>query len=64
MSANKLGRRLAEYRKRHDLSQRELAQIVGLERSWVCRVEAGRVVSVPTLQRIAKKLRIPAEELL
>ena len=50
---------VAGYRARHSLSQRALAQTLGMQRSAVARLELGEHnPSVETLQRLSRALRI------
>ena len=48
---------VVELRERHELSQRELAQIVGVPKSTIARIENAQVnTSVQMLERIAAAL--------
>lgn len=54
-SARDLGAAIAEARQRHGLTQEELAEATGIERSYLARIESGR--SVILLERIFRLLR-------
>jgi transcriptional regulator with XRE-family HTH domain len=60
-----LGERVAEYRTRRGLSQRELAAEVGRSESWVSQVERDvlRVDRVPVLQALADALAVALRDL-
>ena len=50
---------IVRYRSDHDLSQRELAQRLGMKQPQVARLELGEVnPSIETLMRVASRLRI------
>jgi putative transcriptional regulator len=58
------GRRVAEARRKAGLTQRELADRIGVKRLTIIRIETG--ATVPTLAvglAIARELRVPAEKL-
>jgi transcriptional regulator with XRE-family HTH domain len=60
-----LGKRIAELRKEHGLTQAQLAEILGLSQQQVAHIEvARRRVPVSLLPALAKALAIPVEELL
>ena len=54
-SARDLGAAIAEARQQHGLTQEELAEATGVERSYLARIESGR--SVILLERIFRLLR-------
>lgn len=58
--------KLKEYRKKHNLTQRELASKVGVTPAYVALIETGsrKNPSYNTLQKIAKALDISIAELL
>lgn len=60
-----LGERVAEYRTRRGLSQRELASEVGRSESWVSQVERDvlQVERVPVLQALADALGVTVRDL-
>lgn len=50
---------IVRYRAKHDLSQRDLAERLGMKQPQVARLELGEVnPSIDTLMRIASRLRI------
>lgn len=51
------GRRLRDLRVRHELTQRELAALVGLSQSHVTRWETGSLPADETLAKLAKALK-------
>ena len=60
-----LGRAIRSHRSRLELSQEALADIAGLDRSHMGRIERGqRNLSLLNLQRIASALEIRLSELL
>jgi transcriptional regulator with XRE-family HTH domain len=60
-----LGRKVAQERRRHGLSQPELAAILGQPVSWVSRLERGvePVVGQPVLETLAGVLGLPPSDL-
>ena len=59
-----LGERLRMIRKEKNLSQVDIEERTGLQRSYVSRVENGHTVpSVETLEKIARALEIPLYQL-
>ena len=60
------GRALREFRRRAGLSQRQLAQVVGVDFSYISKLENGRLPppSTDTIVRIADALGIAPDELL
>lgn len=60
-----LGRALADFRTEKGLSQSALAELVGEDRAWVARNEAGaRRVDAVELTRIAMALGVGLDEIL
>src|SRR5690242_18357484 len=55
------GERIRDIRKRRGLSQKELARLCGLSRSWVQQQEENLVPPPPleTLHKVARVLRVP-----
>jgi transcriptional regulator with XRE-family HTH domain len=59
------GRRLYELRKRADISQERLANLSGLDRTYVGRAESGcHNPTLVTINRLAKGLDVEPSELL
>lgn len=59
----RLRNRLRELRARHDLTQEQLAQAVGVTRQTILAIEKGNYSpSVVLALRIAQVLRVPVEE--
>ncbi|MGC8786845.1 MAG: helix-turn-helix transcriptional regulator [Anaerolineae bacterium] len=59
----RLCNRLRELRARHDLTQEQLAQAVGVTRQTILAIEKGNYSpSVSLALRIAQVLRVPLEE--
>ena len=59
------GRRLRELRKARDLSQEKLAELSGLERTYISQAEQGRRnTTLSTMQKLAAGLGIAPSELL
>jgi transcriptional regulator with XRE-family HTH domain len=60
-----LGRNLRAYRKAHDLSQENFAEIMGVHRTYMGGVERGeRNLTLRSLERIAGRIAIDPLELL
>jgi transcriptional regulator with XRE-family HTH domain len=60
-----IARRLVERRKRMKMSQAELADLLGISRSYLSTLEAGtREMSVTTLVRLCRKLGMTPNTLL
>ncbi|MGZ4251190.1 MAG: helix-turn-helix domain-containing protein, partial [Solirubrobacteraceae bacterium] len=60
-----LGRNLRAYRKAHDLSQENFAEIMGVHRTYMGGVERGeRNLTLRSLERMAGRLEIDPLELL
>ncbi|MBC7233233.1 MAG: helix-turn-helix transcriptional regulator [Chloroflexi bacterium] len=59
----RLCNRLRELRARYDLTQEQLAQVVGVTRQTILAIEKGNYSpSVSLALRIAQVLRVPVEE--
>jgi transcriptional regulator with XRE-family HTH domain len=60
-----LGRKIALYRQRRGLSQREFAQLIGRSEAWVSQVERGirEAKSIDVLERVASVLEVPLADL-
>jgi transcriptional regulator with XRE-family HTH domain len=60
-----MGLLLQQWRKRRDLSQRDLAKRSGVSHVTIAKIEAGRMSpTVATLEKLARALRIKVRELL
>ena len=58
------GSRMRELRKRQGLSQRRLALMLGMDNTYLGRIEAGRCnISIDTMSRIASALGVEIREL-
>src|SRR5690242_4513008 len=52
--AAEIGARIRSYREQHGLSQKQMAELVGIDPSTLCKYEKGtEMPSAPTLARIA-----------
>jgi DNA-binding XRE family transcriptional regulator len=61
----RLGVRLRDLRKRHNLTQRQLADRFGIDRSYVSELERGhKSLSLTTLEVFAVGFKMPLSELL
>lgn len=59
------GKKLREVRLKKDLSQGDVARILGVHRSYISGLERGRRnPSILTVQKIAKALGVSAKDLL
>lgn len=59
-----LSSKLKEIRKRRGLTQRELAEKVGVSESYICQVENGKMMSIRKLDKLAEFLGCDAKDLL
>lgn len=60
----KLGKRIASYRKKRNLSQTQLGDMVEMERSSIARLETGNSnATALTILKISKALGVPAGKL-
>jgi transcriptional regulator with XRE-family HTH domain len=61
-----LGQKIKEARKAKGMTQQELGDVVGLQKSAIAKYESGRVVNIKrsTLQKIAGALNIRPSELI
>lgn len=60
----RLGRRLSELRRKHGLSQTQLADLAGIGRAHLSQIENGAVAArIDTLYAIAQTLDLRLEEL-
>ena len=61
----KIGRRIAEIRKRQHITQDHLSFIADMDRTYLTRLERGKAnPSIRTLHKIARKLKIKISFLL
>ncbi len=60
-----LGRKIAQYRRRRGLSQREFAALINRSEAWVSQVERGvrKVDRMSVLAAVAEVLDVPVAEL-
>ena len=60
----KLGERVRDLREERGLSQRRLALMIGIDKTYLCGIERGsRNPTLATLEKIADGLGIPLAEL-
>ena len=59
-----MSEKLREMRKRKGLTQKELAEKIGVSESYICQVENGKMISIKKLDKLAKILGCEAKELL
>lgn len=60
-----VGEQIVTFRKMRNLSQTELAQMVGKDRQYLYKIEKGRVTpNITTLSILAKALNVSLSELL
>lgn len=60
-----IGKRIAFYRKVKGLKQCELAEMIGMQKESLNRIEVGKsITTLPTLVRIASVLGVTLEDLL
>lgn len=61
----KLGKNVKQLRKEAELSQEELGEITGLDRTYISGVERGvRNPSLQTLEKLAKALKISVSDMM
>lgn len=62
----KIGQKIKEARNRKKLTQQELGELIGVQKSAIAKYESGRVVNIKrsTLQKIASALDIRPSELI
>jgi len=61
----RLGERIVTQRKKHKMTQEELAWITLMDRTYLARIEGGRAnPSIKILKKIANKLNIEIHELI
>lgn len=60
-----VGEQVVIFRKKHNLTQTELAESIGKDRQYLYKIEKGKVTpNIVTLSIIAKALKISLSELL
>lgn len=60
-----MAKRLKEWRKKRDLSQRDLADASGVSREYIARIELGQHdPTLSTLEKLAKALKVKVAALL
>lgn len=61
----KLGKRIAEFRKAQGLTQQQLAEILGISQQTMAHYEVGRLrIAVALLPALTQALKVPVETLL
>lgn len=61
----KFGKKIREIRLKKNMSQGDIARILGVHRSYISGLERGiRNPSLLTVQRVAKALKVNAKELI
>ena len=59
-----LGQRIKELRKRNNLTQAELAEIIGMETTNLCKLEnGGQLPKEENIEKIAKALKVNIKDL-
>lgn len=62
--AKKLGENLKKIRTRKNVTQVEIAKILGIDRSFVSNIENGKNnPTLSTIANLAKALKVPVDEL-
>ena len=64
MMVVKLSEKLKEMRKNKGLTQKELADKIGVSESYICQIESGKMMSIRKLDELAQVLRCDLKELL
>jgi len=60
----KIGKKIQKRRKQMELTQEELASMIGVSRAYMGYIEQGRnAPSLEVLEKIAKRLKMPLSEL-
>ena len=59
-----LSEKMREMRKRKGLTQKELAEKIGVSESYICQIENGKMISIKKLDKLAKILECEAKDLL
>lgn len=62
ITLKELGRRIAELRESRSITQEKLAEMIGVQKRWISRVENGWSTTMKTLIKIANALNINLEE--
>jgi len=64
-TGKKLGGNLRKLRLKKNMSQGDLATVLGVDRAYISNIENGRMnPTLSTLEKVAKALRISSSELL
>ncbi len=58
-----MGRRIAELREAHSLTQEQFSVLLASSSQWVSQLEAGRNMTVHSLVRVANALRVTVQDL-
>ena len=62
--AKKLGKNIKKIRTRNNVTQVEIANILGVDRSFVSNIENGKNnPTLSTIANLAKALKVPVDEL-
>lgn len=65
MEQNLLGKRIREERKKHNLTQEQLAELLGVSTTYIGYVERGeRSLTLPKLTQLAALLEVTIDELM
>ena len=56
----RIGNRLAILRKKRNMTQEELAQKIGVQRSQISKIESGRNLTLSTIARVFKAMGMKA----
>ncbi len=65
MDYYKIGQRIRKYRKARQLSQEQLAEIIGISTTHMSHIETGNTkLSLPVLVQLAKCLEVQTDDLL
>jgi len=61
--AEKIGKKIFELRKQKNLSQEKLANVAGVDRTYIPKVEKGKInITVNSLEKIAKALNVEIKD--
>ena len=64
MDLKTIGERIKELRLKNSMSQEEFAEKIGLDRSYICRIESGQKnLTLETLIKICEGLNVSLKEL-
>lgn len=63
--SSKFGKKVKEIRLKKDMSQADLAKILGVHPTYISGIERGvRNMALKNIERLAKALNVPIEELI